>query len=183
MGVDKLVDIGVYAVYFFLRKPAYLRGKRMPPENEKRRSKAETLKEGGTLNPTPEAVKDPKFREGEFFDPLDLVQVKYEMLRRVRIEKASIADTSEEYGVCRPTYYQAKSNFEAGGIGGLVPKKRGPRGPHKLQSSVLEFLERHVAPGQPIRAHELAALLKQEFKFEVHPRTIERALRGKKTPR
>ena len=155
----------------------------MPQENKKRHSKAQTLKDDGTLNSTPEAVKDRKFWEGEFFDPLDLVQVKYEMLRSVRIENATITDATEEYGFCRPTYYQAKSNFEKNGIGGLLPRKRGPRGPHKLQDEVLKFLEQHVTPGRPIRARALSALVKQEFNFEIHPRTIERSLCGKKTQR
>jgi len=38
-------------------------------------------------------------------------------------------------------------------------------------------------PGEPIRARELARLIQQEFGLAVHPRTIERAISGKKTPR
>ena len=92
-------------------------------------SKADVLVEEGTLNPAPERVLDPKFRESEFFDPRDVVQVKYEMLRRVAVENASVTNVAEEYGVSRPTYYQAKTNLEGAGIAGLVPKKTGPRGP------------------------------------------------------
>ena len=77
------------------------------------------------------------------------------MLRRVSVEQASVTDVSDEYGVSRPTFYQAKADFEAAGIAGLVPKKRGPRGPHKLQSDVLAFIETKVVPGEPIRAREL----------------------------
>jgi len=101
--------------------------------------------EEGTLNPAPEKVSDPKFRQSEFFDPRDAVQVKYEMLRRVSVENASVTEASDEYGVSRPTYYQAKTSFEGAGIAGLVPRKRGPRGPHKLQGEVLAFLERHLS--------------------------------------
>jgi len=149
---------------------------------DRNRSKADALREEGTLNSSPEKVSDPKFQAGEFFDPLDVVQVKYEMLRRVFVENASVTDASDEYGVSRPTYYQARANFDEVGIAGLVPKKRGPRGPHKLGGEVLAFLERQVIPGQPIRARELAKLLQQEFDLDVHPRTIERALSVKKTP-
>ena len=52
-----------------------------------RTAKVKALLEEGTLNPNPGKVHDPKFQENEFFDPRDLVQVKYEMLRRVSIEK------------------------------------------------------------------------------------------------
>jgi transposase len=145
--------------------------------------KADVLLAEGTLNPVPEKVRDPKFREGEFFDPRDAVQVKYEMLRRVSVENASVAAASGEYGVSRPTYYQARMSFDEAGIAGLVPKKRGPRGPHKLQGEVLAFLERRLVPGEPIRARELSRLVRKEFGLDVHPRTIERAVGVKKTPR
>lgn len=155
----------------------------MPARHDSKRSKAEVLLEEGTLNSLPEKVRDAKFREGEFFDPRDAVQVKYEMLRRVCVESASVTEASEEYGVSRPTYYQAKASFEEAGIAGLVPKKRGPRGPHKIQGEVLALLKTRLVPGEPIRARELARAVRKELGIEVHPRTIERALRVKKTPR
>ena len=155
----------------------------MPAGDSIRRSKIDALTEDGTLNPSPDRVSDPKFQAGGFFDPRDVVQVKYEMLRRVSVEQASVTNVSDEYGVSRPTFYQAKADFEAAGIAGLVPKKRGPRGPHKLQSEVLAFLETRLTPGEPIRARELAKLVESEFGLEVHPRTIERAVSGKKTAR
>lgn len=150
------------------------------PHDHRKTAKADALLEQGALNASPEKVRDSKFQEGEFFDPRDIVQVKYEMLRRVRVEKASVTDVAEEYGVSRPTYYQARAGFNEAGIAGLVPKKRGPRGRHKLGGEVLEFLRRQLVPGQPIRARELAKLVRQEFQLEVHPRTIERVVGGKK---
>ena len=153
----------------------------MPDGPTAKRSRASALAEDGTLNPAPGKVNDPKFREESFFDPRDVVQVKYEMLRRVSVDKTSVTEVSDEYGVSRPTFYQAKADFEGAGIAGLVPKKRGPRGPHKIQSEVLAFLKAQVSPGEPIRARELANLVQSEFGLDVHPRTIERALGGKKT--
>ncbi len=105
------------------------------------------------------------------------------MLRRVTVEKAPVTDVAQEYGVSRPTYYQAKASMEEAGIAGLVPKKPGPRGPHKIQGKVLAFLKKQIVPGEPIRARALAGLILQEFGVEVHPRTIERTVQGKKTPR
>lgn len=66
------------------------------------------------------------------------------------------------------------------GAGG---QKRGPRGPHKIQSEVLAFVMAQLVPGEPIRARELAKSIHERFGLDVHPRTIERAVRGKKTPR
>src|ERR1700730_10353392 len=91
-----------------------------------------------------EGPRDPKFHDGEFFDAHDIVQVKYEMLRRVSVEKASVVEAAGEYGVSRPTYYQTKASFQDAGIAGLAPRKRGPHGPRKLQDEVLPFIREHV---------------------------------------
>ena len=154
----------------------------MPAKSDSKQAKIRALAEEGALNPEPGKVQDPKFHEGEFFDPHDIVQVKYEMLRRVSVENASVTSATEEYGVSRPTYYQTKASFDESGIAGLVPKKRGPRGPHKLQGEVLAFIQGQLVAGGAIRARELTKLIRQKFGLDVHPRTIERAV-VKKTPR
>lgn len=155
----------------------------MPEQGNQPDPKTVALRHEGTLNPSPGKVGDAKFQGGEFFDPRDLVQVRYEMLRRVAVDHLSVARAAAEYGVARPTYYQAKASFEAAGVAGLVPRKRGPRGPHKLHGERLAFVEQHVVPGEPIRARQLARLVAQELSVQIHPRTIERALGRKKKPR
>jgi transposase len=155
----------------------------IPAKINAKTAKVKALLEEGTLNPTPRKVRDPKFRENEFFDPRDLVQVKYEMLRRVSVENSSVTEATEKYGVSRPTYYQTKASFDNGGLAGLVPRKRGPHGPHKLQGEALAFVQQQLVAGQPVRARELAKLVRQKFELAIHPRTIERAVAGKKTSR
>jgi transposase len=142
--------------------------------------KVAALRGDGTLNVSPEKVGDSKFRTGEFFDPRDLVQVRYEMLRRVSFDNVSVTEATAEYGVSRPTYYEAKESFEKAGLGGLVPKRRGPHGPHKLRGDVLDFVKKQLVAGEPLRARALATLIWQTFSVKVHPRTIERALGEKK---
>jgi transposase len=154
----------------------------MPKRGDRTDPKTAALRADGTLNPSPEKVGDPKFQEGEFFDPRDLVQVKYEMLRRVSVDSFSVTQVSAEYGVSRPTYYQAKASFGEAGLAGLVPKKRGPRGRYKLRGDLLAFVEERILPGKPLRARELARQIRQEFFIEIHPRTIERACGRKKAP-
>jgi transposase len=155
----------------------------MPVMSKSKPPKVEALLAEGTLNLTPDEVRDPKFRENEFFDPRDIVQVKYEMLRRVSVENASVTVATEEYGVSRPTYYQTKAHFDKAGVAGLVPEKRGPRGPHKLRGAALAFVQQQLVAGEPVRARELAKLIRQNFDLKIHPRTIERAVAGKKTLR
>lgn len=155
----------------------------MAAKHKSQSTKVNALLAEGTFNPAAEQVRDPKFRAHDFFDPRDLVQVKYELLRRVALEHASVTAATTEYGVSRPTYYQAKAHFAAGGIAGLVPRKRGPRGPHKLQGEAWVFVERHLVAGEPVRARALAKRLREQFALTIHPRTIERAVAGKKTVR
>lgn len=155
----------------------------MPAKSKSEPPKVKALREEGTLNLAPDKVRDPKFQQNEFFDPRDIVQVKYEMLRRVSVENASVTNASEEYGVSRPTYYQTRATFDKAGLAGLVPQKRGPRGPHKLQGEVLAFLQQQLVAGEPVRAREFATLIRQKFDLNIHPRTIERAVAGKKIPR
>ena len=155
----------------------------MPAKSDSKHPRARALLEEGTLNSEPGKVQDPKFHDGEFFDPRDIVQVKYEMLRHVSVEQASVTSATEQYGVSRPTYYQTKSSFEEAGIAGLVPRKRGPHGPHKMQGEVLQFIQEQVVAGEPIRARQLAKLIRKKFNLDVHPRTIERAVGVKKTVR
>jgi len=164
-------------------KYIYALWRSVPMKSKSKPLRVEALREEGTLNPTPEHVRDPKFQGNEFFDPHDIVQVKYEMLRRVSVENASVSAATEDYGVSRPTYYQTKASFDKAGIAGLVPQKRGPRGPHKFRGEALEFVQQLLVAGEPVRARELAKLVRQKFDLNIHPRTIERAVAGKKTHR
>ena len=142
--------------------------------------KRDRLRQQGTFNPRPERVKAPWFLSGDFFDPDDLIQVKYEMLRHVRSAGASKAEAAALFGVSRPTFYQAEAAFAQEGLTGLVPKTRGPKGAHKLGAEVMAFIEAQVPEGGPIQARAMAARIEAELGLRVHPRSIERAIGRKK---
>ena len=139
-------------------------------------AKSKALRKHGTLNPHFQEVNDELFQQSEFFDPRDIVQVKYEMLRRVRIDDVSITRASAAFGVSRPTYYQAQVAFEHGGIPALVPKRPGPRQAHKLSDAVLRFIDEQKLKDKTLRAPSLAQMIQERFGISVHPRSIERAL-------
>ena len=145
--------------------------------------KAEALRRQSSLNAHPENVTDPLFEGSEFFDARDLVQIKYEMLRRVRVDQRPITESASTFGFSRPSFYQAQAAFELEGLGGLLPKKPGPRRAHKLSTEVVEFLEQ-LRQGDPsLRPTELAERVLVQFGRKVHPRSIERALAGPKKKR
>src|SRR5215470_7209129 len=106
------------------------------------------LKRTGALNPRPDSVSDTLFKENPFFDPKDLLQVRYEMLRRHSVEGVSIVDVASRFGVSRPTVYQAQSAFRQAGLSGLLPKHRGPKEGHKLSPEVVEYV-RNLRAGKP----------------------------------
>jgi len=147
--------------------------------------KTESLKKYGALNPHPQKVTVEMFSDLtlEFFDPRDLVQVKYEMLRAVDKEGCSVKQASEAFGFSRPAFYQAQSQFKQGGVTGLVKKRPGPKSAHKLTADVLAFIEEKVEEGEPLRARKLAPLIREKFGKDVHPRSIERAVTRRKKER
>ena len=92
-----------------------------------------------TIRPTASGAA---FTSGHpFFDARDLVQVKYEMLRRARREGQPVSQVAAAFGFSRPSFYAAQALFEQAGLPGLVPQWPGPRRAHKLSEAVVDFLE------------------------------------------
>lgn len=150
--------------------------KRLPTPD----AKTEALRRRRVLHPRPEAVGDETFLRNDFFDARDLVQVKYEMLRRVRQDGQSVAASAASFALSRPTFYEAEQAFEREGIPGLLPRRRGPRSGHKLTDDVMRFLVEQRAGAERPGAPELARRVQEHFGVRVHPRSIERALARRK---
>ena len=137
--------------------------------------KLEALRQSHTLHPHPDEVRDPLFTSGSpFFDPRDLVQVKYELLRRVQVEDDSVAHATTLFALSRPTFYAAQAAWQRAGLAGLLPQPPGPRHAHKLTEEILALLGPRASS---MSSTELAAWLREEQHLIVHPRSIERALK------
>src|SRR5260370_32960801 len=153
------------------------------PRAKTNSDKQKALQQHGTLNPRPQDVRHPLFQNSEFFDPSDLLQVKYEMLRQVHVDKRAVSRTAKEFGFSRPSFYQAKFIFEQGGLSGLLPQKRGPRNGHKLTPEVMEFVAEQKTLEPSLSFAQLAELVQHNFHIKVHPRSIEpQLLRVKRLP-
>jgi len=142
-------------------------------------TKRQALQSSGTFNPRHGRVRHPLFQGSDFFDPQDLLQLKYESLRAVQKKEYSIARAASEFGLSRPTLYQAQAHFAAQGLEGLLPGKRGPRQAHKLTAQVRQYLEQERAAHPELSARQLATRVRQRFRIKVHPRTLEKALKPK----
>lgn len=138
--------------------------------------KLKALREHGALNPHPQDVTDSLFREYDFFDPRDLMQVKYEMLRRVRLEGVSITDAAAAFGFSRVAFYQIRKRLEEEGLVGLLTRKKGPKHAHKLSDEVMELVKQALSMDASFGAPALSDLVRNRFGISVHPRSIQRAL-------
>ena len=142
-----------------------------------RDDKASALRRQHALNPRPQSVGDSAFTSGNpFFDSRDLVQVKYEMLRRVREDGEAVSQAAANFGFSRPSFYQTQAVFEAEGLPGLVPQRPGPKRAHKLSEEIVDRLEEALKADPSLNSAELAHRLEQDHGLRVHRRSVERAL-------
>lgn len=145
--------------------------------------KEDALRAARALNPRPEAVTDAVFASSEFFDARDLVQVRYEMVRKVRVEGDAVSAAAKDFGFSRPSWYAAAAALDEGGLPGLLRERPGPRRAHKLSGEVVEFLTAALGSEPALRAAELARRVEQAFGVSVHPRSVERALERARRPK
>jgi len=102
-----------------------------------------------------------------------LLQVKYELLRRVRVDGDSVSHATSLFALSRPTFYAALAAWERSGLLGLVPEPTGPHHGHKLTEEIIAELQ---PLAKMMSAVELAGWLQEQRGLSVHPRSIERAL-------
>ena len=149
----------VYGVIVFTRWSYFVR--QHPMADKTRDTKRKALQRQGALNPRPGQIKHPLFQNNEFFDPDDMIQVKYEMLRQVRIEQQPVTQAALAFGFSRPSFYQAQVAFEQNGLPGLMPQKRGPRSGHKLTAEVIDFLNQARVDDASLRTDDLLQIVKE----------------------
>ena len=138
--------------------------------------KVQALRAERSLNPRPEAVSDERFSGSEFLDARDLVQVKYEMVRRARVDREPVGRAAAAFGFSRPSFYAAERALDEGGLAALVPARPGPRGAHKLTADVVTFARERRAADPGLSSAALVELITERFGVRVHRRSVERAL-------
>jgi transposase len=145
--------------------------------------KVEALRAERSLNPRPEAVRDEAFSGSEFLDARDLVQVKYEMVRRVRVDGEAVSHSAAAFGFSRPSFYEAAAAIDTGGLAALVPARPGPRRAHKLNDEVVAYAHAQLEADPSLRSVDLVTLIEERFGIRVHPRSVERALARQPRPK
>jgi transposase len=136
-----------------------------------------------SLNPRPERVLDEGFLASDFFDARDLVQVKYELVRRVQVDGWSVTRAVAAFGFSRPSFYDAAASLQAAGLPGLLAERPGPKRAHKLDAQVVAFVLEQLAAGAAERPRELVAEIEARYGVRVHPRSVERAVMRARAPK
>lgn len=141
-------------------------------------SKRERLAKEGTLHPHAAGVVSDLVSRSPFFDPEDVVQMKYEMLRCAEAEGCSVAEASRRFGLSRVSFYETRERYASAGLAGLLPRKKGPREGHKLSGEVVAFVREQLGTGPPAPSwNELARRVEATFGRKLHPRSIARRMR------
>jgi len=147
-------------------------------------TRIQRLRRDGTLHPNPDKVRAGVLDRSPFFDANDLMQMKYEMLRSVNVDQHAAAEAAREFGLSRVAYYRAHEQYQAQGLAGLLPRRRGPKRPHKFSPEVMGFIgEQLAATGAPPDWDLLRKQIEARFGTKVHPRSIERTVKRKKNSR
>ena len=139
-------------------------------------AKEKALREQGVLHRHADMVQDEAFRSHEFFDACDLVQVRYEMLRRHRVDERALSEVAASFGVNRQALYKTKTAFQEQGIAGLLPRRRGPKGAHKCTEEILDFVEQWRSTRSADATGSVVEAIERRFGVTMNPRSIERAL-------
>jgi transposase len=147
---------------------------------KRRDPKSAALAQDGVLNPNPGAVRDVLFVGNPFFDAKDLVQVRYEMVRRHQVDRLAISEAATAFGVTRPTFYKAQNALRAAGLAGLLPGRRGPKGGHKVSAEAVAFVIQLKAAKPELTTSQCLDAIAARFGVKVHRRSLERALARKK---
>ena len=139
-------------------------------------NKSKNLKKFGCINPSPEKVKDICFNSNSFFDPEDLMQVKYEMIRKVKTNESNVTQACRDFGFSRVSFYKILKIFDEFGISGFIPKTTGPTKGHKLTPEIHDYIKDIISKPMKISAKEISRIIKDVYSVELSIRTINRCI-------
>ncbi len=137
-------------------------------------AKAKFLQKEGLINPKPERVTYPLFQTHDFFDPLDLPQVRYEMLRIARVEEAAVSEACRLFGFSREYFYRLERDFMSRGYGGLLGSPRGRRPLVALNQELINFIIHRKMTDPHLTGEDLRQELKRVYQVDCSRRTVER---------
>ena len=138
------------------------------------KKKREFLKKEGILNPNPERVLSSEFQSLDFFDPLDLPQVRYEMLRLARVGNVSVSEACRQFGFSREYFYRLERSFKERGYVSLLGSRKGRRPVIALNQEIVNHVAHRKMEEPGLSGEELRKEIFKIYKVECSRRTVER---------
>ncbi len=128
------------------------------------------------LNPRPDKVTHPLFQSlsHSFFDPLDLPQVRYEMLRTARGGDSSVTKACMQFGFSREYFYQLERRFMKRGFVSLLGSRMGRRPLIALNQEIVNFIVTRKIQESSLSGEDLRREIQHNFKVDCSRRTVER---------
>ena len=130
----------------------------------------------GLLHGRPERVVHPLFQRLDFFDPDDLAQVRYEMLRTARVDEVTVAEACRLFGFSREYFYQLERDFMACGYVALIGAPRGRRPLIGVNQEIINFLLQRKMADPKLTGEELRQEILAAYHIDCSRRTVERVL-------
>lgn len=137
-------------------------------------TKKKFLQQEGLLNPKPERISHPLFETLGFFDPFDLPQVRYEMIRAGRVENISVADACKLFGFSREYFYKLERAFMARGYVALLGSTMGRRPIIALNQEIVNFIVHRKVEEPKLSGENLRQEIQRFYNVDCSRRTVER---------
>jgi transposase len=137
-------------------------------------SKKIFLEKEGLLNSRPERVSHPLFETLDFFDPFDLPQVRYEMIRCARAEKLPVVEACKLFGFSREYFYRLERDFMTRGYVALLGSTMGRRPIIALNQEIVNFITHRKMEKAGLSGEKLRQEIQKRYKVDCSRRTVER---------
>jgi len=139
--------------------------------------KKDLLSKIRALNKNPEKITNPLFIEHDFFDPLDNIQVKYEMLRANQVDKQKVSHICKQFNYSREAFYVILRRFKKQGIVGFLEGSRQRKNTIMLNQDIVKMIIQTKYESPHISGSKLAQKINATFNTDYKKRAIEKAIK------
>jgi hypothetical protein len=134
------------------------------------------LEKEGILNTRAERVNHPLFEDLEFFDPFDLPQVRYEMLRAAKVDNIPVAKACRQFGFSREYFYQLNRAFNEQGYYSLLGSALGRRPILAVNQEIVNFIMHRKFEDPKYSSEDLRKDIVGIYRVTCSRRTVERII-------
>jgi len=139
-------------------------------------TKQDFLNKEGLANRRAERVTHSLFLTLDFFDPLDLPQVKYELLRAARVDNISVTEACNLFGFSREYFYRLEKAFMKHGYVSVIGSAMGRRPIIALNQEIVSFIVHRKMEEPRLSGKALRKEILQQYSIDCSRRTVERII-------